>query len=231
MTTKITGNASTSHAFRARSFGGKAVAAAFLAVALAGGAVPAVAQQPAATAEAADPAVAKVKGFYDALLSGMKQAKQLGVKGRAEKLDPVIKSTFDLATMTRLAVGPAWEKFTPEQQQGAIDAFTKVTVATYANQFDGFNGEVFDVDPTPKARGADKIVETKLTPAGQPPVALNYLMRGQGDQARIVDVYLNGTISQLATRRSEFSAAVQQGGADALIQGLQQQAEKLLAGA
>jgi phospholipid transport system substrate-binding protein len=226
MTTKITGTAYTRHAFR-----GKAVAAAFLALSLTGVSLPALAQQAVAAAEAADPAVAKVKGFYDALLSGMKQAKQLGVKGRAEKLDPVIKATFDLATMTRLAVGPAWEKFTPAQQQGAIDAFTKVTVATYANQFDGFNGEVFDVDPTPKARGADKVVETKLTPNGQPPVPLNYLMRGQGDQARIVDVYLNGTISQLATRRSEFSAAVQQGGADALIQGLQQQVEKLLAGA
>ncbi|MEA1647710.1 ABC transporter substrate-binding protein [Nitrospirillum sp. BR 11164] len=219
MTTKVT------------AFKGKAIAAAFVALAMTGTSLPALAQQAAATAEAADPAVAKVKGFYDTLLSGMKQAKQLGVKGRAEKLDPVIKATFDLATMTRLAVGPAWEKFTPDQQKGAIDAFTKVTVATYANQFDGFNGEVFDVDPTPKARGADKIVETKLTPSGQPPVPLNYLMRGQGDQVRIVDVYLNGTISQLATRRSEFSAAVQQGGADALIQGLQQQAEKLLAGA
>ncbi|MBB6252758.1 ABC transporter substrate-binding protein [Nitrospirillum iridis] len=211
---------------------GRIIAAAVLALALAGPTLPASAQSAAATAEAADPAVAKVKTFYDTLLAGMKQAKQLGVKGRAEKLDPVIKSTFDLATMTRLAVGPTWEKFTPDQQKGAIDAFTKVTIATYANQFDGFNGEVFDVDPTPKARGADKIVETKLTPGGDnPPVPLNYLIRGQGDQARIVDVYLNGTISQLATRRSEFSAAVQQGGADALIQGLQQQAEKLLSGA
>ncbi|WP_049974232.1 ABC transporter substrate-binding protein [Azospirillum sp. B4] len=218
MTTKVTRNA----------FKGKAVAAAFLSLTLAGISLPAAAQQ-AEAQQAADPAVAKVKTFYDTLLSCMKQAKQLGVKGRAEKLDPVIKATFDLATMTRLAVGPAWEKFSPDQQKGAVDAFTKVTVATYANQFDGFNGEVFDVDPTPKARGADKVVETKLTPNGQPPVPLNYLMRGQGDQARIVDVYLNGTISQLATRRSEFSAAVQQGGADALIQGLQQQADKLLA--
>ncbi|MDE1146977.1 MAG: ABC transporter substrate-binding protein [Azospirillaceae bacterium] len=212
---------------------GRAVAAALLSLALAGPMVgmpmPAAAQD-AASPEAGDPAVARIKGFYDVLLSCMKNAKQLGVKGRAEKLAPAVKDTFDMGTMTRLAVGPGWAKFSPEQQQAAIDAFTEVTVATYANQFDGYNGETFDVAPAPKARGADKIVETKLTPKDQPAVPLNYLMRGAGGDARVVDVYLNGTISQLATRRSEFTSVVAQSGPDGLAQSLKKQAQQLLSG-
>jgi phospholipid transport system substrate-binding protein len=57
---------------------------------------------------------------------------------------------------------------------------------------------------------------------------LNYLMRGSGDTWKIVDVYLAGTISELATQRSEFSAILKSGGAAALIESLHQQIDKLL---
>jgi phospholipid transport system substrate-binding protein len=55
---------------------------------------------------------------------------------------------------------------------------------------------------------------------------LNYLMRGAGETWRIVDVYLTGTISELATRRSEFAAVMKTGGPSALVDSLRQQAEK-----
>ena len=181
-----------------------------------------------AASEATDAAVTRIRVFYDALLSVMKQADKLGIRGRYDKLAPTVRSTFDLAAMTRIAVGPEWNSIPPEQQGALIDNFTQMTIATYANRFDSYSGERFEVDATVEPRNTGRIVHTKLFPSTGEPVTLNYLMRGSGDGWSVVDVYLTGTISELATRRSEFGAILKSGGPNALIDSLRQQTEKLM---
>jgi phospholipid transport system substrate-binding protein len=171
-----------------------------------------------------------VKTFYAALLDTMKDAKRLGVEGRYKKLAPVLTATFDLPAMTRIAVGPGWTSFSPEQQAATIAAFSRMTIATYASRFDGYDGERFEVDPKPVERGADRVVNTRLIPNGSESVTLNYLMRASGGDWKIVDVYLSGTISELAARRAEFSAILKSGGPDALTSTLRARGDKLLAG-
>jgi phospholipid transport system substrate-binding protein len=178
--------------------------------------------------ETTDAAVTRIRVFYDALLSVMKQADKLGIRGRYDKLAPTVRSTFDLAAMTRIAVGPEWNSIPPEQQVALIDNFTQMTIATYANRFDSYSGERFEVDATAEPRNTGRIVHTKLFPSTGEPVTLNYLMRGSGDGWSVVDVYLTGTISELATRRSEFGAILKSGGPNALIDSLRQQTEKLM---
>lgn len=180
----------------------------------------------AAHAQSGDPA-AKVKSFYSALLETMKEAKRLGVEGRYKKLSPAINGTFDLPAMTRIAVGPAWTSFTPEQQAATIAGFTRMTVATYASRFDGYDGERFEVEPKVVERGADRIVNTKIVSGGDT-TTLNYLMRPSGGDWKIVDVYLSGTISELASRRAEFAAILRSGGPDALASTLKTRGDKLL---
>lgn len=176
----------------------------------------------------ADTQARSIEEYYATLLGTMKKAKELGIKGRYAQLEPAIKRTFDLAAMTRISVGPSWTGFTPEQQQSLIEAFSKMTVATYANRFDGYAGEKFEVNPKVETRGNDRIVKTKLVPTADEPVTLNYLMRKSGEDWKVVDVYLSGTISELATRRSEFTAVIKTGGADALLANLKQRADELM---
>jgi phospholipid transport system substrate-binding protein len=176
----------------------------------------------------ADPAVAPIRSFYDVLLANMKQADQLGVQGRYDKLAPVIRATFDLDAMTRIAVGPEWTAIPPEQQKALLDSFARMTIATYANRFDGYSGESFEVDPETVSRNTGRIVRSRLLRPKEDPVTLNYLMRASGDTWKIVDIYLSGTISELATQRSEFGAILKAGGPAALIQSLRQQIDKLM---
>lgn len=181
-----------------------------------------------ADAAEVDPAVAQIRAFYDALLSAMKQADQLGVRGRYDKLAPAIRATFDLAAMTRIAVGPDWTSIPPEQQTALLDNFARMTIATYASRFDGYSGQSFEVDPEILSRNTGRIVRTKLLRPSGEPVTLNYLMRGSGDAWKIVDIYLSGTISELATQRAEFGAILKSGGPAALIESLRQQSDKLM---
>jgi phospholipid transport system substrate-binding protein len=181
-----------------------------------------------ATAAEVDPAVAPIRVFYDALLAAMKQADQLGVRGRYDKLAPVIRATFDLPAMTRIAVGPEWTAIPPEQQSALQDSFARMTIATYANRFDGYSGQSFEVDPEILSRNTGRVVRTRLLRPKEEPVTLNYLMRGSGDSWKIVDIYLSGTISELATQRSEFGAILKSGGPAALIESLRAQIDKLM---
>jgi len=174
-----------------------------------------------------DPAAAPIAAFDQSLLEVMKQGPALGPRGRYRKLTPVIERTFDLPTMTRFAVGQAWAGMSDADHQALIEAFTKLSAASYAHNFDHFGGERFDVDPKVVTRGPDRIVQSHLTPARGAPVSLTYRMRQVGAAWKIIDVYY-GAISQLTTRRSDFAAPLASGGAKGLATHLDALTEKLL---
>jgi phospholipid transport system substrate-binding protein len=180
--------------------------------------------------EGADPAAARVGALYNALLDTMKQAKQLGLKGRYDKLAPVLAKTYDLPLMSRIAVGPRWDGLSAPQRQSIITAFTRMTTATYASRFDGFSGERLEVEQTVDQPSGDKLVKTRVVQSDGKTVALNYLVRNTSNGWRVIDVYLNGTISELASRRAEFGAILKSGGPDALVASLNKQGDKLLKG-
>ena len=68
-------------------------------------------------------------------------------------------------------------------------------------------GRHFEVNPTPIPHNADMVVTTKLVPNDGDPVALNYLMRGPAGNMRVVDVFLDGSISELSPRAARNSPA------------------------
>src|SRR5262249_51846888 len=63
-----------------------------------------------------------VQGLYDALLGTMKSGRTLGGSGRFAKLAPVIRSSFDVASMARLSVGPSWSGLSEAQRQEVTES-------------------------------------------------------------------------------------------------------------
>lgn len=177
------------------------------------------------------PATALVEDFHATLLGVMREAAALGVRGRAARIGPAMRAAFDLPAMARIAVGPAWTGFAPDRQAALAEAFAAWSVATYASRFEGFSGERFVTEGEAAVRsGADRMVRTRIErPAGEP-VVLGYLVRGAPDRPRIVDVYLTGSISELASRRAEFAGLVAAGGPERLTDELRSRAAALLGG-
>jgi phospholipid transport system substrate-binding protein len=168
-------------------------------------------------AYAADAAVAPVQSLSDALIGIMKAGKAAGVKGRAARIAPVVERSFDLPLMARLTVGTAWTGFSPAQQTSLVAAFRRMTVGQYASNFDGWSGQSFTVDLQVEARGGDKLVRTTLKDPKGDDVAISYRLRQSGGSWKIIDVFYKNSISQIATRRSDFAAVVNKGGAPALV--------------
>jgi phospholipid transport system substrate-binding protein len=179
---------------------------------------------------AADPAVRQIESFYVALLDTMKRGEQLGLQGRDLKLAPITEETFDLAAMAQLSVGPSWPSLSQSERQSIIEAFKRMTIVGYAKNFAKFAGEQFLVEPLVKTRNSDKIVESKLLGLDHSSVPFNYRMHLVGDKWKVVDVYLNGYVSQLALRRADFSSTIASSGAFGLVKKINEMVDKQMNG-
>ena len=174
----------------------------------------------------ADASVAAMEHYGDRLVETMKQAGGMSIAARYQRLAPIMSSAFDFGTMTRLIVGPGWSSIPGGQQAALRSAFTRFICAYYANRINGYSGQKFEVDPTPASQGGQKIVKTKMLNTSGSVTQINYLMIGP----RVVDIYFDGTVSEVAARRSEFAPILASGGAEALIKALQEKSASLLAG-
>jgi phospholipid transport system substrate-binding protein len=183
-----------------------------------------------APARAQDPGVEKIQSFYNVLLDTMKRGPQLGMQGRFKALEPAVDATFDTAAMIQFIVGPSWANMSTADKTALTTAFRRMTVANYAANFSKYDGEQFKVDPNVQQRGPDKIVQTTLVPRGDKPVPLIYRMRESGGTWKVIDVFLEGYVSELATRRSDFAATLASGGAPALVAKMDQLSNNLLNG-
>jgi phospholipid transport system substrate-binding protein len=169
-----------------------------------------------------------VQSLYDALLSTMKNGRTLGQSGRFTQLEPVIRRTFDIPSMARLSVGPSWATLTEAQRQQVTESFGRYISAIYADRFDSYAGQKLQViGEQPAVAGI--MVRSQIVKANGEPVNVDYMMRRNGDSWLISDIYLDGAISEVATRRSEFAAILKSQGIDGLIAALNRKADILTA--
>ena len=171
-----------------------------------------------------EPARAAVQALNDGLLAIMKAGGT--AKSRAATIAPQIDRAFDLPLMTRLAVGPSWTTIAPADQQALVAAFRRMTIAQYAANFDSWSGESFAIDPRIEARGGDMLVRTTLNAPGKAGIPISYRLRASGGSWKIIDVFYRNSISQIATRRSDFASVLAKGGAKALVAHLDSLAAK-----
>jgi len=167
-----------------------------------------------------------VQGLYDALLVTMKNGRTLGQSGRFTQLEPIIRRTFDIPAMARLSVGPSWASLSEAQRQQVTDSFARYISAIYADRFDSYAGQKLQVtgeQPAP----AGLMVKSQIVKANGEPVKVDYMMRRNGEGWLISDIYLDGAISEVATRRSEFAAILKNDGVDGLIAALNRKADML----
>jgi phospholipid transport system substrate-binding protein len=181
---------------------------------------------PPVDAAAQDPAVVAER-LNGTLHETMMAAKELGYRGRFEKLEPVLREVFDFPFMTRAAVGRSWSELDPAEQDQLIELFSNMSIATFAARFDGYGGETFETLGERDGPRGTILVETELVRPDDKPVGLNYLLRASDDDWRIIDVFLDSKFSELARQRAEFSAVLKDRGYDGLVAKLEDKIERL----
>jgi phospholipid transport system substrate-binding protein len=159
----------------------------------------------------------RVDAFHEALLEIMKEASALKFEGRAKRLQELLPGFVDQDYMAQKTLGRKWRKLTPEQQAKFLEAFRVLNVYSYADRFNGYTGEQFEtrsgeIDP----QGTARVESFVIVPDGEP-VLLVYKLHKPEEGWLIKDVYLNGSVSEMALRRSEYSSIFKAEGFDALV--------------
>jgi phospholipid transport system substrate-binding protein len=172
-----------------------------------------------------------VDALHENLISVMKDAKTLGYNGRFERLKPVISELFDIPFMAEKSIGRHWKTVEKENRARLLTTFERFTVANYAGRFTGYSGQFFETFREQASKHGTVLVYSRLVSENGDSVQLNYRLRPAKDDGwRIIDVLLNGTISELALRRSEYSSLIQREGFPALMSALNKRIDDLAGG-
>lgn len=150
--------------------------------------------------------------------------------GRYAKIEPAIQQTFDLEFMASKVIGRGWKKLTPEQKALWLETFTRLTASNYAGRFVGEKGPKFETLGEEDGSHDTKVVRTKLINPDQDDVELSYRLRETPNGWRVIDCYLDGTVSEIALRRSEYGSVLKREGFDTLVQAVNSKSDQLAKG-
>jgi phospholipid transport system substrate-binding protein len=182
------------------------------------------AQQPAPEA-----ASAVIEKLGVAMIETMRDAKQLGYQGRFTKLAPSIIEAFDLPKMVSVAVGGSWKSMNADQHQRLVDAFARYFVAVHASRLDGFSGETFKViSATELPNKTGYMVKAQFVRTNGTPESIDYVLQENGEKRwQVVDLFYRSSISEIATRRSEYTAVIKNSGIERLIAAMDEKTAEL----
>jgi len=164
------------------------------------------------------------------LLDVLKQAEKLGYQGRYDRLRPVMADVFDLDFMGEKSLGRHWKGLGEDDRKRWIAVFREFTTANYAANFDQYSGQSFELLGEEPGGNETTLVKTRVVNPGGENVELSYRLQRSGESWRIVDVYLKGTVSELALRRSDYSSLIEREGFEALVTTLRGKIADLAAG-
>ena len=170
-------------------------------------------------APAADTAAKVVEVLHAELLFVMKQAKKVGYTGRYQRLAPTVTASYDFPYIAKVVVGRYWRSFTAEQKSQFIRAFSKLSIATYANRFDGYSGERFKTISGEELKRGHRLVNTVLIKANGEKIELDYILHQNNDQWLIINVIAEG-VSDLSLKRADYTSYLKKNGFDALLKKL-----------
>lgn len=180
------------------------------------------ADQPAATA-----VVARLNAT---LLDALQHAEQLGYQGRLDKIAPAIPQAFDVDFMAEKTVGKYWKTMSDADKTRWIELFREFTAANYAGNFDRYSGQRFEITGEEPSQNDTTVVHSTLIDPGGENTELNYRLHATPAGPRIIDVYLKGTVSELALRRSDYTSVLERDGVDGLLATVRSKIADLAAG-
>jgi len=173
---------------------------------------------------------ASVERLQEALLDVLKHGDALGYRGRFDRLAAPITDAFDLDFMAERSLGGEWQKLSDAERTRWRELFRQFTIANYAANFDHWSDQRFEILGEDVGTSDTTLVRTRVRSSDHDDVDLSYRLRQTDAGWKIVDVYLKGTVSELALRRADFAAVLDREGFEKLESTVRARLDDLAAG-
>ena len=153
----------------------------------------------------------------------------IGLKKVSEKdsnspsdLINLVKNTYNVEKMIAKIIGDTWKKTNEKDQEEIVIIFQEYIAKNYFNRFKKIKNPIFNYEESKKIGEKFMLVKTDLV-VDKEEVSISYLLSLDKNKWRIFDVLLAGSISEIATKKSEFSAFIRDGKITPLIDALKKQ--------
>jgi len=179
----------------------------------------------AAPAQAGPTPEATIDTLNAGLLAAM-EAPDGSYRERFERLDPLMQAAFDYDHMAQVAVGKYWNELSEADRTRYLTLFNEVSVAAAASRFRERGNVSLATTGTREGPQGTMLVDTQLVVNQGQPRQISYLLRDEGSgDWRAIDVYYEGAVSELATKRSEYTSVIKMQGVEGLLAALEKKLE------
>lgn len=170
---------------------------------------------------AADPAMDLIHRAVDDMMAVVYDAPP-GAERLSVRVRPLLDKYFDAEYATRSAIGPGWRQFSPAQQQEAVRLFTDLMVRTYVDRFEPGPRPAIAWGKPLQPADQRREVPTTITYEGEQ-YSVTYKLRETAGGWRIYDI-VGENVSMVGNYRAQFDELFKQGGVDAVMRALQNNA-------
>ena len=185
----------------------------------------------AAVARAEERGAREVVGELNAaLLAVLKDADALGYDGRVQRLAPAVNAAYDVPFMAEKSLGQGWKVLADADRQRWVELSREFSVANYAANFDHYSRQTIEILGEEPGASDTIIVRTRIADPKGESIEMSYRLHHTDGGWKIVDVYLKGTVSELALRRADYTSVLQREGFEALVGAMRSRIADLAAG-
>ena len=168
-----------------------------------------------------------VERFNATLSKIMQNASTLRFSGRYASLEPVLLDSFDIQFMAQFSAGRHWRMRSEDERNKLVETFGRLWVSTYADRFNGYDGESFEIVEEKPAPRNTILVKTNIIKNNGKKVAIDYLLRKRNTQWYVIDIFLSGKYSELAKQRAEYTSVLKRKGFIGLVDIVEEKIQRM----
>ncbi len=153
---------------------------------------------------------------------GLKKVSEKNVQSYNNLIN-LVKNTYNAETMIAKIIGDTWKKTSRKDKEEIVTIFQEYIAINYFKRFKKIKDPTFIFKESKKIGEKFILVKTNLVVDKEEEIPINYLLLLNNNKWRIFDVLLAGSISEIATKKSEFSGFISDGKITPLINALKKQ--------
>ena len=134
-------------------------------------------------------------------------------------IDDVVKNSYDLEKMGKIIIGIDWKQTDTKTQKEFINVFKRFISVNYFRRFNKINELHFEHQTVTNIEDKFKLARVILT-ADNEKLKIDYLLGFKNEKWKIFDVLLDGSISEVATKKSDFKKIIKDEGVSGLVKNL-----------
>ena len=135
----------------------------------------------------------------------------LSERERAAEFRRILVSAFDLRTIARFVLGRYWRRATQDERREFESLLEDYIVEIYVARLGRYGGESLAVGAVHGEDNGDVFVATEIIPPDGSPVRVEWRVRGEPGNYKIIDVVVEG-VSMVITQRSAIASVIQRSG-------------------